>query len=195
MFDTCLRVKKIMDKYGFPWFFTGGWAIDLFLGNETRTHDNLSIGVYRKNQMKLYKYLEKPKKYYVDNTSLIGKLIKKEWNKEYLRLPIYEVDIKYEDLQLNIFLNEKEDDYWAYGRDSKIMREEKNAILYTDKRIPFLCPEIVCLYKSIDLRDKDIKDISNALEKMNVQQKAWLFENIENVQLREKIRNLTIAST
>ena len=61
MFEACTKIKKIMDKYGFPWFIAGGWAIDLFLNSETRLHDDIEIGIYRKDQMKLFRYFEKQK--------------------------------------------------------------------------------------------------------------------------------------
>jgi len=64
MFETCLKVKNIMNKFGFPWFIAGGWAIDLFLNRETRLHEDIEIGIYRKNQMQLYRFFEKYKKYY-----------------------------------------------------------------------------------------------------------------------------------
>jgi hypothetical protein len=32
-----------------PWWIAGGWAIDLFLGRETRPHGDLDVGVLRRN--------------------------------------------------------------------------------------------------------------------------------------------------
>jgi len=195
MFEPCLRVKAIMNKYGYPWFIAGGWAIDLFLNRETREHEDIEIGIYRKNQMQLYRYFGKQKKYYIDNTSHIGKKERRVWNKEYLRLPIHEVYVEYEGLEIEVLLNEKYEDNWIYRLNEKIKLNEEKAILYNEKEIPFLCPEIVLLHKSKHMRDKDIADISNASKKMDESQKKWLMDNIEDKTTKENIRNLTTIST
>ena len=191
MFETCMKVKTIMDKYGYPWFITGGWAIDLFLNKETREHKDIEIGIYRKNQMQLYRHFGKQKKYYIDNTSHIGKKEKREWNKEYLRLPIYEVYVEYDGIEIKVVLNEKDEDNWIYRLNEKIKLNEEKAILNNEEEIPYLCPEIVLLHKSKDMRDKDIADISNANEKMDESQKKWLMDSIEDKETKERIRNLT----
>jgi len=191
MFETCMKVKTIMDKYGYPWFIAGGWAIDLFLNKETREHEDIEIGIYRKNQMQLYRYFGKQKKYYIDNTSRIGKEERREWNKEYLRLPIYEVYVEYEGLEIKVVLNEKDEDNWIYRINEKIRLNEEKAILYNENEIPYLCPEIVLFHKSKYMRDKDIADISNASKKMDGSQKKWLMDSIEDKKTNERLRNLT----
>jgi hypothetical protein len=32
-----------------PWWVAGGWALDLFLGRQTRPHKDLDVGILRKN--------------------------------------------------------------------------------------------------------------------------------------------------
>ncbi len=195
MFEQCLKVKNIMDKFGFPWFIVGGWAIDLFIGEETRVHDDLEIGIYRKNQMHLYRYFESSKKYFINNKSKIGKHEKKEWNKEYLQLPIHEIYVEYKGMELEVLLNERDEDNWVYRRDKEIKLDDRKAILFTEKRIPYLCPEAVLLYKTKELREKDCEDIANASRKMNLTQVKWLIDNIMDQTIKEKVRNLTKAST
>lgn len=193
MFEACLKVKKSMDKFGFPWFVAGDWAIDLFLKRETRTHQGIEIGIYRKQQMKLYRHFEKNKKWYIDNTSRIGKVVKKEWNKEYLRLPIHDVYIAYDDLEMKVVLHEKDEDHWLYTANPEIRLEESRAILVAENGIPYLCPEIVSLYKTRDMGDVDLEDIANALGKMNEAQRKWLIDSIKDAKTAEKIRNLATS--
>ena len=195
MFESCFKVNQIMNKFGFSWFVAGGWAIDLFLERETRPHEDIEIGIYRNSQMKLYRYFEKNKKYYINNKSLIGKHIKTEWNKEYLRLPIHEIYIEFGDIELEVLLNERDDDNWNYRRDEKIKLEENLAIQYSEGGIPYLCPEIVLLYKTKDIREKDFEDMKNAVTKMSDSQKDWLINSISDSAIKEKVRNLTTAST
>ena len=36
-----------------PWFVCGGWALDLFIGKQTREHHDLDIGIFRRDQLAL----------------------------------------------------------------------------------------------------------------------------------------------
>jgi hypothetical protein len=195
MFELCGKVKTIMNKFGFSWFIAGGWAIDLFLGQETRIHEDIEIGIYRKHQIKIYHYFEKKKKFYINNKSLIGKHVETEWNGEYLRLPIHEIYIDFDDFKLEILLNERDEENWIYRRNDKIRLNAKSIIQYTNDRIPYLCPEVVLLYKTKELREKDIEDISKASKKMNESQISWLIDSIKDMEIREKVKKLTTAST
>src|SRR5436309_70078 len=42
-----------MTERGLGWAIAGGWAIDLFLGRLTRTHDDVDIAVWRDEQQQL----------------------------------------------------------------------------------------------------------------------------------------------
>ena len=184
-----------MDKFGYPWFVAGGWAIDLFLNRETRVHEDIEIGIFRKNQMQLYKYFGNQKKYFIDNRNKFGKHEKHEWNKEYLQLPIHELYSRCDGLEIEILLNERENEQWIYRRNNKVRLDIEKAILFNVDKIPFLSPEIVILYKSKDIREKDITDINNTIGSMNKAQISWLIDSIDENSIKEKIRNLTIAST
>jgi hypothetical protein len=195
VFEPCSKVKTIMNKFGFPWFIAGGWAIDLFLNKETRVHDDIEIGIYRRNQMQLYRYFDKYKKYYINNRSRIGIHERLEWNKEYLRLPIHELYVECTGLEIEVLLNERDDNKWMYRRNDQITLDEKKVICFSEDRIPYLCPEIVLLYKTKEMRNKDIDDITNAIGKMDESQKKWFIDSIEDEKTKERIRNLTTAST
>ena len=195
MFEPCGRVKRIMDKFGFPWFVAGGWAIDLFLNEETRIHGDIEIGIFRKDQMRLYRFLEKNKKYFIDNKSRMGKHEKHEWRKEYLQFPIHELYVEYGDLEIEILLNERDESNWVYRRNPKIKLDARQAILFAETGIPFLCPEIVLLYKTKNMREKDVEDITNALGKMSETQKKWLLESIDDKKSKEQVARLIIAAS
>ena len=190
MFEMCIKAKNMMNKFGYPWFIVGDWAIELFRDKETRIHDDIEIGIYREQQMQLFRYLGKYEKYYIDNRSRIGKYEKKEWEKEFLRLPIRELCIEYEGSEIKILLNEKDDVDWIYGRNNKIKHERSNVIRFTNNRIPYLCPEIALLYKTEELRNEDKDGISKALGKMNEYEKKWFIDSIESETIKEEIRTL-----
>lgn len=190
MFEPCLKVKNKMDKFGFPWFVAGGWAIDLFLGRETRAQADVEIGIYRKNQMQLCRFFSKSKKQFVDNRNYTGKRERHEWTKEYLRLPIHELYIDLGGLELKVLLNERDDHNWVYRRDPRIQLEEDRVILLNGLDIPYLCPQIVCLCKTKDMGDKDRADIALALHGMDEAQRKWLFDSLKDRETRDIVRAL-----
>jgi hypothetical protein len=43
-------ISALMSSFPRPWFFCGGWALDLFLGKVTRPLHDVEIGVFRQDQ-------------------------------------------------------------------------------------------------------------------------------------------------
>ena len=39
------EAARHLEELAAPWYVTAGWALDLFLGAQTREHDDLEIGV------------------------------------------------------------------------------------------------------------------------------------------------------
>jgi hypothetical protein len=42
-FNLLLKISKLMKDFNKPWYIAGGWAIDLFLGLVTRSHQDIEI--------------------------------------------------------------------------------------------------------------------------------------------------------
>ena len=40
-----------------PWWIAGGWALDLFVGRQSRAHDDLDVEVLRRDQFVLQRLL------------------------------------------------------------------------------------------------------------------------------------------
>jgi len=56
-FGLVLEVARLMREFPRPWYIAGGWAIDIFLGRETREHDDIDVVVLRNDQAKLRTHL------------------------------------------------------------------------------------------------------------------------------------------
>jgi len=39
--------RRWLEEFGAPWWIAGGWALDLFVGHETRAHEDLDVGCFR----------------------------------------------------------------------------------------------------------------------------------------------------
>ncbi len=48
------RLLEVMRGFAAPWWVAGGWALDLWLGRETRVHQDVDLAILRGDQHKLY---------------------------------------------------------------------------------------------------------------------------------------------
>ena len=44
-------VARFFSTAGVPWWIAGGWAIDLFLGEQTRAHEDIDVQILRRDQL------------------------------------------------------------------------------------------------------------------------------------------------
>lgn len=167
-----IQVKTLMQEFSFPWFVVGGWAIDLFLDFESREHSDIEIGVFRCNQHDLREYLC-GWAFTVIRSGLPGHWKKMEW----LNLPAHELvatSSKYSLRKLEILLQEGDDENWIYRRNDQVKMSRSKTVITSIEGVPFLCPELVLLYKSKELRDKDDFDFETVSPELNEERKSWL---------------------
>jgi hypothetical protein len=152
MFALPLQISAIMRDLKPSWFVAGGWAIDLFLGKETRAHQDIEVAILRKDQTALHDYLD---------GWILQKIVDGEpivWHQnERLNLPTHEIHCFNETAQpsrIEILLNESNETEWIYRRNQKIRRSLSKIQLESKARVKFLCPEIVLLYKSKNPRQR-----------------------------------------
>ena len=172
MFDVPLNVFSLMRDFKPNWFVAGGWAVDLFIGKETRLHEDVEIAVFRSEQIILQDYLD-------------GWVLKKAVNKrlliwkrgEHLKLPVHAIHCFNETVEphfLEVLLNEKENGNWLYRRNTKVKMPLSDLYLTSESGIKFLRPEIVLLYKSKNPRLKDEQDFEAVVEYLDTKSKKWL---------------------
>jgi hypothetical protein len=47
------RVAALMHGFNAPWGIAGGWALDLFVGRESRAHADIDVALLRRDQQRL----------------------------------------------------------------------------------------------------------------------------------------------
>jgi hypothetical protein len=174
--EKCILLAKMMDGFDRSWAIAGGWAIDLFLGKETREHNDIEIMIFRQDQMNIRRFFNDWEFKKVTN----GKF--EAWQLgEWLNSPIHETYAERLNEKIEILLNDLEGENWIYRRDSRIRREVSKIVDVNDENIPFLTPEVTLLYKSKNPRAKDELDFRNTLPHMNFEQKQWLINSLKTV--------------
>jgi hypothetical protein len=167
-----------MRGFAAPWWICGGWALDLFVGRETRRHDDLDVAVLRRDQAELRSHLRAWElRYATDRHTL------EAWDGGWLDPPIHGIWARRaghprQAWACEFLLNEASEDVWVYRRDERV-RRPLSTIGATRDGIPHLRPEIALLYKANDPSPKNDTDFSVAHERLPDQAVGWLRDALE----------------
>jgi len=169
------RVARVMEGFPRAWFVAGGWAIDLFLGRETREHEDVEIAVLRADQEEVRRHLagwtfEK-----------IVDRVREPWREEeQLKPPVHEIHARSPGGEtVEILLNEAVGDLWRFRRNLDVARPLMEIGLRSADGIPFLVPEVVLLYKAKAPRPRDEQDLAAVLPRLDAGRRGWLLRALE----------------
>jgi len=185
LFEEPVKVALLFKGFKKPWFIAGGWALDLYLGRVTRTHKDLEIAIFRHDQIALQNYLTdwKLKKIIPDSR---GFFTTKPWKKgEWLELPVHEISAcrkksySAKPERLEILFNESYKKEWKFRRNTNIVLPLTKLGLLSEKRIPYLNPEIVLLFKAKSLTDYDEADFKTVYRVLSEESRKWLMQAIK----------------
>ena len=188
-----------MNNMNAKWCFAGGWAIDLFLGKESRGHKDLDIVVFKNEIHEVISYM-KTKGWRIETPTRQGFLPVTEENVSELEIdnmwcmneayPLdylkvdeqgscnfyqYERDVQEVFDFLEVLLNSTEGGYFIYQQNPSIRLEMSRAI-FENNGLPYLAPEIVLLYKSKYLSEDNQADFDLVSAKLDSEQIKWLKE-------------------
>ncbi|HEX8904043.1 MAG TPA: hypothetical protein VF771_04335, partial [Longimicrobiaceae bacterium] len=155
-----------------PWAVAGGWALDVFLGRQTRVHADVDVAVFRHDQRAVREHFRG----WEMRKVVDGELAPWEAG-EWLALPVHEVHARRaagDRSTVELLLNERAGDRWLFRRDPSISLPLERTILRDADGIPFLVPEIVLLYKSKDPREHDERDLAGVVERLGDERRGWL---------------------
>ena len=175
-FELPAKAAAPMRGFKAHWGIAGGWAIDLYLGRQTRAHADMEIAVLRRDQTALRAHFRG----WHWQKVVEGELA--DWPAgEQLTLPVFELycrneaaELPAELRQLEILLNEARGRTWLFRRDARITRPLAASYLTSAAGLNFLAPEIVLLYKSKQPRPKDEQDFAAAVGRLEIERKDWL---------------------
>jgi hypothetical protein len=181
-FGPVIDVAQVMRAYPRPWFVSGGWAIDLFVGRVTREHEDIEVGAFLPHQADLRRHLAAWELRRIRNDAW------EPWaDGDAIALPEFQVQARSDRLaprQFDVFFNPLEGHEWVSRRHPNL-RVAADAILATSIArdgapggMPYLVPEIQLLYKAKHHRSKDEADFEVAVERLSDAQRSWLRETL-----------------
>lgn len=166
---------ELLESVSFPWWICGGWAIDLFVGQQTREHGDLEVGALHRDQCALFAALEG----FEIHAARDGTLSRLTSEQRDRGLPA-----EYhgfwcrphgaEAFALELLLNHGGDGDWIFRRNPTIRRPLEEVVHRTRDGLPYLAPEVQLLFKAKALRARDQHDFEQALPRLSAGARAWL---------------------
>ncbi|MFA5877221.1 MAG: amino acid transporter [Candidatus Paceibacterota bacterium] len=164
-----------------PWWIAGGWALDLFIGETTRDHEDLDIAILRRDQFLVRDYLRNwEMRIGLGN----GEISDAQWDgATYIEVPVPAIWCKQEEQKgwaFEFLLTESNEDHWQSRRDPSITLPLNKIGTTTASGIPYVLPEIVLSYKAKERGlEKDQDDFNKVLPLLNEKQRGWLKQTLE----------------
>ena len=171
-FAPVSEVASVMERFARPWYIAGGWAIDLFVGRETREHADVDVAILRRDQIELRSALA---------TWTFEKVVEGQrfpWGEgKWLDPPVHEVHADRtasSPSHLEILLNESSGPTWRFRRNVEVTRPLDRIGMRTSDGVPFLAPEIALLFKAKTPTDKDVRDFELVRPRLAAEPREWL---------------------
>jgi hypothetical protein len=178
-FEPATRIAAYFARYAGPWYIAGGWAVDLFLGRQTRMHQDIEVAVLRRDQRPLQRVFDG-----WTWTKVVPGLqggARTVWREqEWLELPTHELCARAHNGELvEVLLQEADDAAWRFRREPAVTKPLSELGLRSALGIPILAPEVVLLYKAKSPRPKDEQDFTALLPALGEEQVTWLGEALD----------------
>jgi len=154
------------------WAVVGGWAIDLFLGRQTRKHEDLEIAVPRSQFEVMQAALAEFALHAVGDGEVRflppGQPTPPDKHQNWV------LDVPAQAWRMDVMLEPGDAATWVFRRDRRLTAARGRMIARTAEGVPFLRPEGALLYKAKGQREKDEADLTSVLPALDDAARAWL---------------------
>jgi len=143
-----------------PWWIAGGWAVDLFLGRETREHEDIEFALPRVHFGRIRALFEADgfELHYAGNGATHPLLPGADVPPEFRQVWVCEPGSGC--WRTDIFLEISDGRQWRSHRDPRLAMAVPDVHTRTADGIAYLRPELVLFYKARHTRDKDEADFA-----------------------------------
>lgn len=163
-----------------PWWIAGGWALDLFLGRETREHADLDLGLFSADQLAVQTYLVARgwELHCPDPPGVLRPWLAGETLPEHAHCPWARRDAA-SPWEFQLLLNLGGGDTFISRRDPALSRPLSQALIERDG-LRLLAPEIQLHFKAKSGRPRDEADFRNVLPALDAAAKEWLLMALQH---------------
>jgi hypothetical protein len=173
-------IQALLSEGPFLWWIAGGWALDLFMGEQTRPHFDTDVAIARKDQGAAQKHLSKWDFQYAVRTGdkielrpwkqgqMLGREIHGVWARQTTDSP----------WRFEFWLTEIEEEVWTFRYCGAVQHPVGRIGENTPEGIGYLKPEIALLYKAARMREMDVQDFQRVLPHLGREQRLHLTADI-----------------
>ena len=169
-------VHEVFRSAPFRWFIAGGHALELALGRSWRSHDDLDVGVCRKDLVLLHRHLSDWDLQVAARGALSrwdGRPLSEDRGEDNIWVRWGAAD----PWAFDIVVSGGDEDVWWSRRDPRIRLPWTDAI-ECNAGTPYLAPHVQLLMKSKAVRPKDDLDAQVVIPALSGPQRNWLAERL-----------------
>jgi hypothetical protein len=160
-----------MDGLGLWWAVAGGWAIDLWLGRETRHHHDVEVVVRPRDQALVHAGLRASWELFVLDPPGSGW---RPWDGASIYGPAFQLQARSTLFEFDLFTEDVDNQLWRFRRDHRISLPAGAIVTTSPAGIPILCPEIQLLYMAKSNERKNELDFEVTRPYLSDDAAAWL---------------------
>ncbi len=182
-----------MATYQGTWSLCGGWAVDAWVGQLTREHEDVDVVVFQDELGTLLEHLADWDLLAHDRNWDVP--IAEQWDGRSLELPAHiharspeergplpedGIAKTEEGFWLDIQINERDGSEWVLNSEPRIALALEHCIRVSPWGVPTLTPEALLFYKGggTEIRRRDNADLRALLPALGDEQRRWLREAI-----------------
>lgn len=167
------QAAEVLAGVDAPWHVAGGWALDLWHGEQTREHGDLEIAVPRAAYGPLRARLRERHTLFVAGGGQVvplrdGEAVPAD------RHQVWVCEPEVPAWRMDTFLEPGTGETWVCRRDERITLPYADITAVTADGVRYLRPEAVLLFKAKGRREKDEADLARALPRLSAEALAWL---------------------
>ncbi len=173
-------VCRFMANFPGLWWIGGGWAIDLWLGSQSRDHEDIEVCVLRRNQNVFRTYCAGWQFFTPRNDQWAPMaddevLAPPRFMLQFQQTSGTAVTVRGMPPTFEFLLNDvAEDDQWIFLPEPSIHVPLDYVYGVSPSNVRVTMPEIILLHKALYVRSKDEHDFQRVRPHLNNEQRMWL---------------------
>jgi hypothetical protein len=164
-------VRDLFEATGACWWLSGGVALDLFLGYESRPHSDIDVSVRRSDWDALAPHLAGRLDVHAASGGVLAPLrecpltdaVHNLWAREHGG----------DAWRVQVNLEPGDDARWYYRRDRRVSRAWRDVIV-RDGPVPYVNPAVQLLWKAKTVRPHDQADFDAVYARLRPSDREWL---------------------
>lgn len=170
-----LSIDSVTERFApfdVDWWVAGGLAIDLFLGWQTREHEDIDLELFKSDCDVLFDVFDGWDLVFVSEGQL------QQWSRGEAVPPgvfgVWGRPTRDSPWAVEVMLADGDHEVWRFRRDNRISVPRPDLTHESAEGIRYCTPEVQLLFKAKKHRRKDDADMVRCLHRLNSDQRGWL---------------------